>query len=241
MDIETCLPDVMLVCRNGHVITDLVHTYPERVCTHCDRCGATAVDHCLTCGQKLPGAVAVPGLVPIGRLEPPQYCSTCGAAFPWARRPSATGAGPLFALEVLLRRLPRVVRQMRVRHGDRPPFRVEDERDLEDLLRALLPLQFDDVRLQGRTPRYAPGTRTDFLLMPAAIALTAKRATPALREPQIAEQLREDIAAYAGLRDRRMLVGFIYDPEELLYQPRQRELAWSQAQEELDVRCIIAS
>jgi hypothetical protein len=150
-------------------------------------------------------------------------------------------ADPLVALETMLRRLPRVVRQLRVRHGDRPPFRVEDERDLEDLLRALLPLQFDDVRPQGRTPMYATGTRTDFLLMPAAIALTVKRATPALREPQLAEQLRQDIAAYAGLRGIRMLISFIYDPEELLYQPRQRELAWSQAQDELDVRCIIAS
>jgi hypothetical protein len=232
----------MLVCRNGHVITDLVHTYPERVRTHCDRCGATTLDHCLTCGHELPGAVAVPGLVPIGRLPPPSYCSTCGAAFPWTQRPSAASvAEPLVVLETLLRRLPRVVRQLRVRHGERPPFRVEDEHDLEDLLRALLPLAFQDVRPESRTPRYDAGTRTDFLLAPEAIAITVKRATPDLRESGLAEQLREDRAAYATQGYCRTLVEFIYDPEELLLEPRQLEVAWSQPQDELNVRCVIAS
>ena len=52
---------------------------------------------------------------------------------------SHPACGPLALLEELLRRLPRVIRQLRTRQGDRPPLRVEDERDLEDLLRALLP------------------------------------------------------------------------------------------------------
>ena len=40
MIVETNSHDVMQVCRNGHVITDLLHTYPERGLSHCDRCGA---------------------------------------------------------------------------------------------------------------------------------------------------------------------------------------------------------
>ena len=75
-------------------------------------------------------------------------------------------------------RLPLVIRQFRVRQGDRPAFRVNDERDLEDLLRSILPLHFDDIRPECRTPSYAAGTRTDFLLSPESIALTIKQAQP---------------------------------------------------------------
>src|SRR5262245_6210000 len=71
--------DVMLVCENGHVITDLRRAYPERGQSHCDRCGAATIDHCPTCGHELPGSAYVPGLVPVGLPPPPQYCSTCGA------------------------------------------------------------------------------------------------------------------------------------------------------------------
>src|SRR5262249_17380791 len=137
--IDGCMHNVMQVCHNGHVITDLLTTYPERGLRHCDRCGAPTCDRCRTCGQPIAGAVSVRGLVPAGQLSPPQSCSTCGAAFPWAKRAAPTTAlSPLAILETLLRRLPRVIRQLRVRQGDRPPFRVEDERDLEDLLRAVL-------------------------------------------------------------------------------------------------------
>jgi hypothetical protein len=242
--IDTCAPDVMQVCRNGHVITDRLHTCPASAANHCDRCGATTLDRCPTCGKHLPGAVVVPGLAPVGRPHPPAYCATCGAAFPWTRRPAAAAPTPLAVLETMLRRLPRVARQLRTRQGDRPPFRVDDERDLEDLLRALLPLHFDDVRPESRTPAYAATTRTDFLIVSAhtgrATALTAKRATPELREGPLTEQWRQDVACYEGRRDCRALVGFVYDPEGLLRDPATLETAWSRSPGELELRCVVA-
>src|SRR5438105_2890831 len=113
--------DVMQVCRNGHVITDLLLSNPERGRTHCDRCGTTTLDRCETCGRELPGAIAVPGLQPLGARRPPLYCCDCGAAFPWTERPRVAASAALANLENLLQRLPRVVRQLRVRHDDRPP------------------------------------------------------------------------------------------------------------------------
>ena len=170
--------DVMQVCLNGHVITDLAGAHPDRRRTACDRCGAATIDRCPTCGTGLPGAVSVPGLAPVGTRRPPRCCSVCGAAMPWVRQSGPAAGDPTAPLERLLRRLPRVIRQLRWRQGDRPPFRVEDERDLEDLLRALLPLHFDDVRPEGRTPRYAAGVRTDFRLAPERIAVAVKVARP---------------------------------------------------------------
>ncbi|HWG44857.1 MAG TPA: DUF2321 domain-containing protein [Gemmataceae bacterium] len=228
--------DVMQVCRNGHVITDLLRTYPERGLPYCDRCGADTVIHCSTCGQELPGAVAVGGLQPIGVRQPPAYCATCGAAFPWTEQRRPPKQESLAVLETMLRRLPLVIRQLRVRHGDRPPFRVADERDIEDLLRSILPLHFDDIRPECRTPRYAAGTRTDFLLGTEAIAITIKFAGP-----NLAEQLVEDTAYYRRERKCRTLVVFLYDAEGLTHESNVLEITSSNREDELEVRCVLIS
>src|SRR5262249_5365742 len=86
---DTTFPDVMLVCRTGHVLTDRLHGSPESAAPRCDRCGAATLDRCPTCGLALPGAAPVPGLHPIGHPRPPAFCCRCGAAFPWTRRPAA--------------------------------------------------------------------------------------------------------------------------------------------------------
>ncbi|MBY0528456.1 MAG: DUF2321 domain-containing protein [Gemmataceae bacterium] len=231
-------PDVMQVCRNGHVITDLLRSCPGHGLSHCDRCGATTQDRCGTCGQPLRGAVAVPGLVPVGTTIAPQFCTTCGAKFPWSDiAPVAViSASPL---EPLLRRLPRVVRQLRSRHGTRPPFRVEDVYDLEDLLRALLPLHFDDVRPESRTPSYAIATRTDFLLDAGALAVVIKRTMSCLRESQLCAQWPEDVAYYRQRRACRALLGFVYDPEALLVEAVGLEKQWAQAEGEWRMDCVI--
>ena len=44
------IADVMQVCRNGHVITDMLRAHPESGLSHCDRCGAPTLDRCLTYG-----------------------------------------------------------------------------------------------------------------------------------------------------------------------------------------------
>jgi hypothetical protein len=234
--------DVMQVCRNGHVITDLLQSYPERGLLHCDRCGAQTLYRCSTCGEPIPGAIYVPGLPAAGGCPAPNYCGVCGGAFPWTMRPRLPPGNPRAHLETLLRGLPRIARQLRVRQTDRPPFRVEDERDLEDLLRALLALHFDDVRPECRTPRYAAGTRTDFLLFPQGIALTAKLASPQLREPAIVCQLQEDALYYSQRRQEcTLLIGYVYDPEGLLRERPVLENAWSSRETAIELQGIIAA
>jgi hypothetical protein len=199
------------------------------------------MDRCPTCGQEVPGAIYVPEAAPIGHRRPPDYCSACGAAFPWTvRRQTPHGPTALARLEELLRRLPLVARQLRDRHAERPPFRVDDEHDLADLLRALLPLHFDDVRYERRTPRYAPGSRMDFVLAPSSLALTAKRMNRMLDQDLIVAQLGEDIAYYRQKKSGT-LVTCVYDPERLLLDPRQLEIAWAALSDELRVRPVIAS
>lgn len=223
--------DTMQICRNGHVITDRLRSSPERALTHCERCGAVTMDRCGTCGHELPGAILVPGLQPLGVPPAPRYCATCGAAFPWTMRQRPPKRDALLVLENLLRRLPLAIRQLRVRHADRPPFRVADEYDLEDLLRAMLPLAFDCVRPECRTPRYAVGTRTDFLLATEGIAVTSKWARSG-----IVEQVAEDAAYYRRERKAGTLVVFVFDPEGLW-----REAALlADSSDDLTIRYVIA-
>jgi hypothetical protein len=237
--------DVMQVCRNGHVITDLLHTYPERGLSHCDRCGAETLDRCQTCGRQLPGAALVPGLVTLGGARAPQYCADCGARFPWTnRQPPSPEPQPAWDLEALLRRVPAAVRQLRTRHDNRPPFRVRDVYDLEDLLRAALPLGFDEVRHERRTPAYAPGTRTDFLVRtgPEAVAaVVVKHTSPEAGERQLAAQLEADVGYYEKRGKVGRVVAFVYDPEGLLREPRRLEELWSKRHGDVETRCVIAS
>jgi hypothetical protein len=237
--------DVMQVCRNGHVITDRLRASPQSGADRCDRCGAATLSACPTCAQDIPGSNPVPGLVTLGHRTPPSYCSLCGASYPWTRRPSAHTSQNLATLETLLRRVPRVVRQLRTRQGTRPPFRVEDERDLEDLLRAVLPLAFDDVRPECRTPTYATCTRTDFLILPEQatlfLAVTVKRLASGSGERNLEPQWQEDVKHYEQRHDCRALIAFIYDPEGLLREAATLETAWSRPQGDLDLRAIVAT
>jgi hypothetical protein len=194
----------------------LLSTNPESARSHCDRCGATTIDRCPTCGQELPGALAVP-FRPIGSLQPPKYCSNCGTAFPWTTRTSPVRAPEALArLEALLRRVPEVVRQLRVRHADRPPFRVQDDFDLEDLVRALLPIHFNDIRPECRSPGYSATNRVDFLLAAERVAVTVKHAGPQASAADLARQVEEDVGYYRRGRGCQTLVCFVYDPEGVL-------------------------
>jgi hypothetical protein len=232
----------MQVCRNGHVITDRLLRCPEQAAGHCDRCGAVTLDRCLTCGQELPGASLLAGPGPIGTLRPPNFCGRCGAAFPWTTRPSSSATDtPLDRLASLLRRLPAVARQLRHRQGgQRPSLLLTDRHDLEYLVRSLLPLRFDPVCLESRTPRYAAQTHFDFLLKPEGVALTVKLAGKGWSEARLLEELAEDAAYYERRPGCQTLVLFVHDPQGIFQDPRGRENAWSRPHGDLDVCCVIA-
>ena len=239
---EDLFQDVMQVCRNGHVITDLAHTYPERrparlrplrggdprplpdVRHGTSRGGAS----CRACRRSASGGrrAAAPPAGPPSRGR---------------KRPRPPSADPLAPLEDCSAACRWSIRQLRWRQGERPPFRVEDERDLEDLLRALLPLHFDDVRPESRTPRYAAGTRTDFLLAPERTAVTVKFVRPPTGVAQVAEQLKEDAAYYRGRPDCGVLCRPGLRPGREVAEPQGMEAAWSVREDDWELRCVVST
>jgi hypothetical protein len=121
---------------------------------------------------------------------------------------------PLSIVDGLVRRFHGVVRQLRVRHEQRPTLDVTDEYDVQDLLHALLRLHFTDIRKEEWTPSYAgTSSRMDFLLKCEEVVVEVKMTRKGLKDRDLVDQLLVDIARYEEHPNCKTLVCFVYDPE----------------------------
>jgi len=114
-----------------------------------------------------------------------------------------------------------VANQLKRRRKEKTPYRIEDEYDAQNLLHALLRLDFDDIRNEEWTPSYAGGaSRIDLVLKKEGIIIEVKKTNQNLREKLIGEQLIVDIAKYKEYSNISTLVCFIYDPEKWIENPK---------------------
>ncbi len=148
----------------------------------------------------------------------------------------------LFApVERILHRFHDVAKQLRHRHLARPTLELTDEYDVQDLVHALLLVNFDDVRPEETTPSYAGGSsRMDFLLKQEQVVIETKMTRHGHNAKKIADELLIDIARYRAHTDSRTLVCFVYDPLGLVGNPRGVERDLSRQEGALTVRVIIA-
>jgi len=117
-----------------------------------------------------------------------------------------------------------VARQLVNRHSGRSTIIIEDEYDVQDLLHALLKINFDDVRPEDYTPSYAGrNTRIDFLLKKERIVIEVKKTRDTLKDKEIGDELLQDIARYKNHPDCDVLYCFVYDPQGLISNPRGLE------------------
>jgi hypothetical protein len=63
--------------------------------------------------------------------------------------------GPISRIERICRRFHLTARQLRSRHSKRPTLDVEDEYDVQNLMHALLRIDFNDIRAEEWCPSYA--------------------------------------------------------------------------------------
>ena len=120
----------------------------------------------------------------------------------------------------LCRRFPLLAAELGNRHAGRPPFALTDEYDVQDLLRSVLRLHFDDVRPEEWNPSYG-GTqsRSDLLLKPERVVIETKMTRKSLGQRELVEQLIVDKAQYQRHPDCGTLVCFVYDPGRRLPNP----------------------
>jgi hypothetical protein len=69
------------LCLNGHVITGDTQNEPEKTSKFCRECGAATVRACSECGASIRGDHVYLGS--ITWMTAPNYCDSCGTAFPW--------------------------------------------------------------------------------------------------------------------------------------------------------------
>jgi len=128
--------------------------------------------------------------------------------------PARSEITALFQIDKLLLRFHAVAQQLKQRHHGRESLCITDEYDVQDLLHALLRIDFEDIRPEERTPSCAGGSaRMDFVLKKEQVAIETKKSREKLTDKEIGEELIIDIAKYKEHPDCRTLVCFVYDPE----------------------------
>jgi REase_DpnII-MboI len=165
---------------------------------------------------------------------------------PWLEKPrpkaGMAGSSRDEHLERLLRRFHTVARQLRRRYDDRPTLEINDEYDVQDLLHALLKIEFEDVRPEEVAPSHAgASSRMDFLLKAQKVVVEAKMASAKLRDKQIGEQLIIDIERYQSHPSCDRLVCLVYDPEDHIRNPAGLENDLSGKRGRIDVKVIVVS
>lgn len=129
-------------------------------------------------------------------------------------------AEPSQILENIIVRFHLVVGEICRRHDSRSTLKVNDEYDVQDLLRSLLRIYFDDIRDEEWTPSYAgKSTRIDFLLKKEQIAIETKMTRKGLDEKNLGDELIIDKAHYQKHPECKILYCLVYDPEERISNP----------------------
>jgi len=133
-------------------------------------------------------------------------------------------ASPIERLRHIANRLPLVAHQILSRRQEkskpRPTLTIDDEYDVQDLLHAILKLDFDDIRPEEWCPSYAGSSkRSDFLLKAEAIVIEVKKTRPGLGQKEVGDQLTIDIANYRKHPSCRHLFCLVWDSARLISNP----------------------
>jgi hypothetical protein len=99
------------------------------------------------------------------------------------------------------------------RRQKKPPFEIEDEYGVQDLLEALLRIYFHDVRPEEPTPSIAGSfSRIDFILKRQKIGIEAKMAIGDHANNDIKKEITLDKDYYRRNTDCTKLLCLVYDP-----------------------------
>ena len=207
--------NLMEICMSGHIIHRAEHRYnPKSPQMYCKTCRAKTITTCPNCEKAIPSDIHA--------KKPPPFCTYCSEPFPWKDKIDrenkinnlkSKSEKPLERLQKILSKFHSVVQKLRDRHANRDTLDVKDEYDVQDLLYALLAIDFDDIRLEEWTPSYAgQSARMDFLLKEERIVIEVKMTRERLSDKGVGNELIVDIERYKNHPDCDTLICFIYDP-----------------------------
>ena len=155
--------------------------------------------------------------------------------------PPQAGSDPIELVKTVCSRFHSVARQLRLRGEYRATLSVEDEIDAQDLLHALLRIQFDDIAMDEWTPSYSSAApRTTFLLNDSRLAVIVKKTRPGLNAKDLTDQLRIDAERYRSHGRCATLLCFIYDPEGRIGNPRGLETNLTSVSDSFVIEVLVA-
>ena len=124
------------------------------------------------------------------------------------------------SIERVFKHFKNVAVQLTRRHSERDTLLIQDEYDVQDLLRALLALYYDDVRPEEWTPSYAGSSvRIDFLIPEIEAVIEVKKTRPSMSDKTLSEELIIDIEKYQTHPTCKKIYCFVYDPDMILRNP----------------------
>lgn len=148
---------------------------------------------------------------------------------------------PLNLIRKVCLRFHSVARQLRLRRDYRPTLEVDDDYDLQDLLCALLKVEFDEVATDEWTPPYTGGAaRTTLLVNRDQIAIVAKKTGPGVTTKELADQVAADSAYYRTQGRCTTIFCFMYDPEGRIGSPKRLETTLTSVSEHCRVEVLVA-
>ena len=122
--------------------------------------------------------------------------------------------------ERIFSRFKKVAFQLSHRYENRETLRINDEYDVQDLLRSILSLYYDDVRTEEWTPSYAGSSlRIDFLIPEIEAVIEIKKTRRSMTDKTLSEELIIDIEKYQTHPKCKKIYCFVYDPDTILRNP----------------------
>jgi hypothetical protein len=127
---------------------------------------------------------------------------------------------PLDLIVRVIERFPDVERALQIRREGRQTLTVKDEYDVQDLLRSLLYIFFDDISPEEPGAKFAgSSTRVDLLLRKEKIVVEIKKTRSSTTARALGKELKIDIVDYKQREDCDALVIMIHDREGRLPNP----------------------
>jgi hypothetical protein len=127
---------------------------------------------------------------------------------------------PSKLVESLIGKFHTVAVEINCRYDSRASLAINDEYDVQDLLRGLLKIYFDDIRDEEWTPSYGGScARIDILLQNEEIAIETKMMRKSLTRKKVRDELIIDKVHYQKHPRCKKLYCVIYDPQAKLKNP----------------------
>ncbi|MBO0803332.1 MAG: hypothetical protein J2P25_09720 [Nocardiopsaceae bacterium] len=144
-------------------------------------------------------------------------------------------------LSMLYKRLPDFISTLRLESNPSVPApNIENEKDLQVLVHAILRLHYPDVRPEDPVPQRAgAGSRMDFLIRDAGIIVETKMTRKSLTDRKVGEELLIDWGRYQRHPDCRAIFALVYDPGRYLRNPAGLEHDLSQDTADISSRVIV--